>query len=165
MITWEDFQEVFYDKYFSNHEKDRLDGEFRSLWQGSMPMAEYEATFSRLERFGQPFDSEECRTKRFMEGLNLELRGKVMGYRCQTLSDAMDLAARFEDDNKKNMESEPKGKRKMFGPQSYTPGMPSFASSGSFRKKRKAGPASHGRRSFAKGGCARFSQSRSSGNS
>ena len=45
-------------------------------------MAEYEATFSRLERFGQPFDSEEHRAKRFVEGLNSELKGKVMGYRC-----------------------------------------------------------------------------------
>ena len=49
MISWE----VFYDKYFSDHEKDRLDKEFRGLWQENMAVAEYEATFSRLEWFGQ----------------------------------------------------------------------------------------------------------------
>ena len=45
-------------------------------------------------------DFEERRAKRFVEGLNSELRRKVMGYRCQTLSDVVDLTAWFEDDYK-----------------------------------------------------------------
>ena len=52
MISWEDFQEFFFDKYFPDHEKDRLDWEFKGLRQGNMQVAEYEATFSWLERFG-----------------------------------------------------------------------------------------------------------------
>ena len=88
-----------------------------------------------------------------------------MGYRCQTLSDVVDLAARFEDDYKQNLEGEPKGKGKMLTPHSFSSGTPSSTSTESSGWKRKAGPASHGRRSFAKGGSAGFNQSRSSGSS
>ena len=49
MISWEDFRDVFYDKYLPDHEKDRLDKKFKNLQQGSMSVAKYEATFSRLE--------------------------------------------------------------------------------------------------------------------
>ena len=41
---------------------------------------------------------------------------KVMGYRCQTLLDAVDLAFRFEKEYKQYKESQPKGKGKMFTP-------------------------------------------------
>ena len=51
MISCGDFQDVFYEKYFPDHERDRLEREFRDLQQGSMSVVEYEATFSRLERF------------------------------------------------------------------------------------------------------------------
>ena len=30
-IPWEEFQEVFYEKYFPEHERDRLDRDFRNL--------------------------------------------------------------------------------------------------------------------------------------
>ena len=81
-----------------------------------MSVAEYEATFSRLERFVQSFDTEQRKAKRFVEGLNQGLRLRVMGYRCQTLPDAVDLAAHFENEHKRHMESQPKGKGKMFAP-------------------------------------------------
>ena len=42
---------------------------------------------------------------RFVEGLNPGLKLKVMGYQCQTLLDAVDLAARFEDEYKEYLES------------------------------------------------------------
>ena len=31
MISWRDFRDVFYEKYFPDHDRDRLDSEFRSL--------------------------------------------------------------------------------------------------------------------------------------
>ena len=70
-----------------------------------MSVAEYEATFSRLEQFRQSFDSEKRRAKRFVEGLNPGLRMKVMGYQCRILLDAVDLAVRFEDEYKQYIES------------------------------------------------------------
>ena len=78
-----------------------------------------------------------------MEGLNLSLMMKVMGYRCRTLLDAVDLAAWFEDEYKKYLESQPKGKGKMFALRPSTSEVPSSG------RKRKASTITHGRRSFA----------------
>ena len=50
-ISCEDFWDVFYEKYFPEHERDRLDREFQNLKQGNMTMAEYEAAFTQLEQF------------------------------------------------------------------------------------------------------------------
>ena len=137
MISWGDFWDVFYEKYFLDHERDRLDREFRSLKQGSKSVVEYEATFSRLERFTQSLDIEECRAKRFVEGLNPVLRLKVMGYRCWTLLDVVDWAFRFEDEHKRYIESQPKGKGKMFALRPSTSWIRSSESSRSSGKKRK----------------------------
>ena len=72
-----------------------------------------------------------------MEGLTPALWLRVLGYRCPTLVDVVDMAARYEDDYKLFMEECPKGKMKAFTPWSYTPGGPSSGSSGSSRQKRK----------------------------
>ena len=79
-IKWKDFEATFHEKYFPSHVQNWLDREFRNLQQGSMTVAEYEATFAWLERFAQAFDSEERRANRFLEGLQPNLRVKVMGY-------------------------------------------------------------------------------------
>ena len=50
-IKWRYFESTFYEKYFPDHERDRLDQEFQSLQQGSMTVIEYEAAFARLEQF------------------------------------------------------------------------------------------------------------------
>ena len=50
-IKWKDFEVAFHEKYFPSHVRSRFDQEFRSLQQGRMTMAEYEASFARLERF------------------------------------------------------------------------------------------------------------------
>ena len=47
-----------------------------------MTVAEYEASFARLERFAQAFDTEERRAERFLEDLQPSLRVRVMGCRC-----------------------------------------------------------------------------------
>ena len=100
MISWKDFQDAFYEKYFPDHVRDRLDRVFRGLQQGSMTVAEYKATFARLERFAQTFDSEERRAKRFLEGLQPGLKMKVMACQCQILQEMVDMASRFKDEYK-----------------------------------------------------------------
>ena len=109
-IPWEEFREVFYERYFPEYERDRLDRDFQNLKQGSMSVAEYEAAFTWLEQFAQVFDSERCRAKKFVEGLVPALRSRVLGFRCPTLADAVELAARYEDDRKLFLEEHPKGK-------------------------------------------------------
>ena len=57
-ISWEDYRDVFYEKYFPKHERDHLDREFWNLNQGNMSVIEYELAFTRLEQFAQVFDIE-----------------------------------------------------------------------------------------------------------
>ena len=102
-----------------------------------MSVTEYESAFTRLEQFAQVFDTEKRQAKRFVEGLNPALRSRVLGYRCPTLVDAVELAALYEDDHKLFLEKPRKGKGKMFTSQPYALGGPSSGSSGSSRKKRK----------------------------
>ena len=54
-----------------------------------MSVAEYEASFARLERFAQAFDSKERRAKRFLEGHQPSLGVKVMGCRCVTVAEVV----------------------------------------------------------------------------
>ena len=63
-----------------------------------MTVAEYEATFARLERFAQAFDSEERRVNRYLEGLQPSLRVKVMGCRCMMVADMVHMASHFEEE-------------------------------------------------------------------
>lgn len=54
MISYKDFLDAFYEKYFPGHERDRFNREFRGLQQGSMTVVEYEATFSPLSNLLRP---------------------------------------------------------------------------------------------------------------
>ena len=57
-----------------------------------MFVAEYEASFARLEWFAQAFDSEERRGERFRDGLQPSLRVKVMGCCCATVAEVVQMA-------------------------------------------------------------------------
>lgn len=50
-MTWAQFNEIFYDKYFPQCFRDRKVSEFQELKQGRMSIAEYEAKFTELARF------------------------------------------------------------------------------------------------------------------
>ena len=111
------------------------------------------------------FDTERRRAKKFVEGLVLALRSRVLGFRCPTLADAVELAARYEDDRKLFLEEHPKGKGKSSSQQPSVSGGLSSGSSGSSRKKRKEHSdfvAEEGRSSFGRGS-SRYSQTGSSG--
>ena len=77
-----------------------------------MTVAEYEATFAWLERFAQAFDSEERWANRFLEGLQPSLRVKLMGCRCMTIADMVQMASRFEEEYQQFVEGRLKGKTK-----------------------------------------------------
>ncbi|XP_028074780.1 uncharacterized protein LOC114277135 [Camellia sinensis] len=50
-LTWDQFKEIFNEKYFPQCFRDRNVSEFQELKQGNMSMAEYEAKFTKLARF------------------------------------------------------------------------------------------------------------------
>src|SRR4051812_37470483 len=50
-LTWEDFKELFFEKYFPHTKREKKSKDFRELQQGSMTGAEYTAKFLQLSRY------------------------------------------------------------------------------------------------------------------
>ena len=102
-----------------------------------MTVAEYEAAFARLERFTQAFDSEEKQVNRFLEGLQLSLRVKVMGCRCTTVADMVQMASHFEDEYQQYLRGRSKGKTKTSFASRFSFSSPPSSSGTSSLGKRK----------------------------
>ncbi|CAN6455797.1 unnamed protein product [Victoria cruziana] len=73
--------------------------EFLELTQGSGTLAEYVTQFCHLENYcPHLFRSETEWVSKFTWGLREGIKVKVMGARCDTMADAIDMATRFEED-------------------------------------------------------------------
>ena len=59
VMTWEEFDRIFLDKYFGEVAKHAKRMEFEHLIQGNMSVLEYESHFSKLSRFALGKISEE----------------------------------------------------------------------------------------------------------
>ena len=92
-ITWEQFKESFYAKFFSVNVKYTKQQEFLNLEQGDMTVEQYDAEFDMLSRFSPDVvKDEEARTEKFVRGLRLDLQGIVRVLRPTTHADALHLA-------------------------------------------------------------------------
>ncbi|XP_038888081.1 uncharacterized protein LOC120077997 [Benincasa hispida] len=68
--TWDQFKELFYEKYFSAHVRYNKQAEFMNLKQGTMIVEEYEEKFDRLSYFASDLVSTEAKkVERFVQGL------------------------------------------------------------------------------------------------
>ena len=77
-ITWEQFKENFYAKFFSANVKHAKLQEFLNLEQGDMTVEQYDAEFDMLSRFAPDMVRDEAaRTEKFVRGLRLDLQGIV----------------------------------------------------------------------------------------
>ncbi|KAL0554084.1 hypothetical protein IC582_007995 [Cucumis melo] len=75
-ITWEQFKENFYAKFFSANVKHAKLQEFLNLEQGDMTVEQYDAEFDMLSRFAPDMVRDEAaRTEKFVRGLRLDLQG------------------------------------------------------------------------------------------
>ncbi|TYK07997.1 pol protein [Cucumis melo var. makuwa] len=91
-ITWEQFKESFYAKFFSANVKYAKQQEFLNLEQGGMTVEQYDAEFDMLSRFASDVvKDEEARTEKFVRGLRLDLQGIVRALRPITHADALRL--------------------------------------------------------------------------
>ncbi|KAA0045845.1 gag-protease polyprotein [Cucumis melo var. makuwa] len=90
-ITWEQFKENFYAKFFSANVKHAKLQEFLNLEQGDMTVEQYDVEFDMLSRFSPDVVRDEAaRTEKFVRALDLSLhegadsskavdRGSVLG--------------------------------------------------------------------------------------
>ncbi|KAL0539365.1 hypothetical protein IC582_023576 [Cucumis melo] len=92
-ITWEQFKENFYAKFFSANVKHTKLQEFINLEQGDMTMEQYDAEFDMLSCFAPDVVRDEAaRTEKFIRGLILDLQGIVRALRPATHADALRIA-------------------------------------------------------------------------
>ncbi|KAA0061214.1 gag protease polyprotein [Cucumis melo var. makuwa] len=92
-ITWEQFKENFYAKFFSANVKHAKLQEFINLEQGNMTVEQYDAEFDMLSRFAPDVVRDEAaRTEKFVRGLRLDLQGIVRALRPATHADALRIA-------------------------------------------------------------------------
>ncbi|KAA0042391.1 ty3-gypsy retrotransposon protein [Cucumis melo var. makuwa] len=92
-ITWEQFKENFYAKFFSANVKHAKLQEFLNLEQGDMTVEQYDVEFDMLSHFAPDVVKDEAaRTEKFVRGLRLDLQGIVRALRPATHADALRIA-------------------------------------------------------------------------
>ncbi|RVW21225.1 hypothetical protein CK203_114569 [Vitis vinifera] len=99
-ITWRQFREAFYKKYFPDSVRRQKVGEFIRLEQGNMTVAQYEAKFTELSRFSpQLIATEEEKALKFQDGLKPYLKNKISILKLGVYSEVVDRALIVEKDN------------------------------------------------------------------
>ena len=79
-MMWEEFRELFMGKFFPTSSRHAKAREFLELNQGTMTVLEYVAKFTELVRFGDDYvASDMAKVRKFEDGLNLSIRGKIVG--------------------------------------------------------------------------------------
>ncbi|KAL0541480.1 hypothetical protein IC582_021525 [Cucumis melo] len=92
-VTWQQFKESFYAKFFSASLRDAKRQEFLNLEQGDMTVEQYDAEFDMLSRFApEMIATEAARADKFVRGLRLDIQGLVRAFRPATHADALRLA-------------------------------------------------------------------------
>ncbi|KAL0561144.1 hypothetical protein IC582_001564 [Cucumis melo] len=92
-ITWQQFKESFYAKFFSASLRDAKRQEFLNLEQGDMTVEQYDAEFDMLSRFApEMIATEAARADKFVRGLRLDIQSLVRAFRFATHADALRLA-------------------------------------------------------------------------
>ncbi|XP_028057446.1 uncharacterized protein LOC114261374 [Camellia sinensis] len=92
-MTWAQFNEIFYNKYFPKCFRDRKVSEFQELKQDRMSVAEYEAKFTELVRFAPHMvDTDYKKARKFEGGLELEVFDRVGVLKLPTYVEVLDRA-------------------------------------------------------------------------
>ncbi|KAL0553869.1 hypothetical protein IC582_007773 [Cucumis melo] len=92
-ITWQQFKESFYAKFFSASLRDAKQQEFLNLEQGDMTVEQYDAEFDMLSRFTpEMIATEAARADKFVRELILDIQGLVRAFQPATHADALRLA-------------------------------------------------------------------------
>ncbi|TYK30962.1 ty3-gypsy retrotransposon protein [Cucumis melo var. makuwa] len=92
-ITWQQFKESFFAKFFSASLRDAKRQEFLNLEQDDMTVEQYDAEFDMLSRFApEMIATEAARADKFVRGLRQDIQGLVRAFRPTTHADALRLA-------------------------------------------------------------------------
>ena len=94
-ITWELFVREFNDQYYTDFHRDQKQQEFFKLRQWGKSVIEYETELRQLAEFvPEMAGSEEYLCSKFEEGLNLDIREKMLVSGSQSYKEMVQLALR-----------------------------------------------------------------------
>ncbi|XP_038887130.1 uncharacterized protein LOC120077320 [Benincasa hispida] len=98
-VSWQQFNQAFYNKYFPLTVRYQKEVEFLNLRQKNMSVAEYEQKFDRLSHFvPRLVDTEKKKVERFIWGLREGIRGIVTAFRHKEYALALESALLMEVD-------------------------------------------------------------------
>ncbi|XP_026457877.1 uncharacterized protein LOC113358499 [Papaver somniferum] len=96
-MTWNRFKDLFMDKYVPDAARDRKFSEFMSLTKGGMSVSAYNDKFIRFSRYGADFiTTGEAKAKRFIRGLDPEMRKHLSCLRIKTYEDSLNRSLDYE---------------------------------------------------------------------
>jgi hypothetical protein len=87
-MSWELFEEWFWERYLSEEFIERQLNEFNALRQGGRTVPEYEARFMELLKYAPHMNTEKLKVNKFVLGLNFNIRVKMSIFMPRTLHDA-----------------------------------------------------------------------------
>jgi hypothetical protein len=99
-VSWELFEEWFWERYLSEEFIEHQLNEFNALRQGGRTVPEYEARFMELLRYAPHLNTEKLKVNKFVFGLNFNIRVKVRILMPQTLHDVVQKALIAEEEIK-----------------------------------------------------------------
>ena len=102
-VTWEQFREAFFQKYYPRTVRFQIVEEFIQLKQGERPVEEYEHEFTRLSHFAPNIvRTDEAKTERFINGLNWDIQGHVSAHASLNYAEAVKVATVIDNANRRN---------------------------------------------------------------
>ncbi|XP_073049482.1 uncharacterized protein [Primulina eburnea] len=114
-LQWNEFKELFYDKYFSTNVKTQKVKEFLELKQGNLNVNDYILKFEEGRCLFVPFiaSNDKDRWEHFMRGLRAEIRRDVRISKATTYKEIVEKALLAEHDEKE-IEKERQLRRQSF---------------------------------------------------
>ena len=96
-MTWAEFHDLFMGKYFPDTAHHAKAQEFLELKQGTMIVMNYVARFMELARFTDDYVATDmAKVRRFETGLNLSIRGRIVGLHLLDMNSMVGTALTIE---------------------------------------------------------------------
>ncbi|KAI3859184.1 hypothetical protein MKW92_039362 [Papaver armeniacum] len=97
VMTWNRFKDLFMDKYVPDAARDKKFYEFISLTKGGMSVSTYNDKFIRLLHYrAELISTDEAKEKKFIRGLDPEMRKQHSCLRIRTYEDALNRSLDYE---------------------------------------------------------------------
>ncbi|XP_028089600.1 uncharacterized protein LOC114289953 [Camellia sinensis] len=96
-LSWNQFRELFLNKYFPSTIRRERVKEFQNLEQGNMTVTQYAAKFEELARYATRLvANDEEKARMFEWGLDLTIRGRVLPQRLPSYAEVLETALESE---------------------------------------------------------------------